>query len=73
MAKKKKETNSVGELKAKVVDLDQEIFSLRNTLALNRKLEKPHLLRLKRKEKARALTLLTQVERGSSTVAKKGA
>ena len=48
------------EITAKVTELDRAIFSLRNELAVNRKLEKPHLIRAKRKEKARLLTSLTQ-------------
>ena len=51
---------SVGELKAKASELDREIFDLRNELAFNRKIEKPHLIKAKKKEKARILTILTQ-------------
>lgn len=61
MKKKKGEAFSEKELQAKVYDLEKEIFSLRNELAVNRKLDKPHLLKEKRKEKARCLTLLTQM------------
>lgn len=53
----------VEELQAKVVELDRELFLLRNELALNRKLEKPHLLKAKRKEKARILTRITQQQK----------
>ena len=66
MAKKKKQElkdESVKELKEKVAVLDQEIFALRNELSWNRKLEKPHLLRVKRKEKARILTFLGMKQR----------
>jgi large subunit ribosomal protein L29 len=66
MAKKKKKESkehSTAELKAQALDLEREIFDLRNELALNRKLEKPHLLKAKRKEKARVLTLLTQKQK----------
>lgn len=51
---------SVDELKAKAQELDREIFDLRNELALNRKIEKPHLIKAKKKDKARILTILTQ-------------
>jgi large subunit ribosomal protein L29 len=54
---------SAEELQAKVADLDRELFLLRNELALNRKLEKPHLLKAKRKEKARILTRITQQQK----------
>ena len=60
MGKKKQEQGSVEEMQARVGDLDREIFQLRNELATQRKLEKPHLIKAKRKEKARILTLLTQ-------------
>jgi large subunit ribosomal protein L29 len=61
MAKKKeKEESSVKEMQAQVHVLDREIFQLRNELATQRKLEKPHLIKEKRKQKARILTLLTQ-------------
>ncbi len=64
MAKKKNKTElkeqSVVELNAQLRDLDREIFQLRNELSIQRKLEKPHLLKEKRKNKARILTILTQ-------------
>lgn len=61
MAKKKtKEESSVKEMQAQVLELEREIFQLRNELATQRKLEKPHLIKEKRKAKARILTLLTQ-------------
>ncbi len=62
MAKKQTEwkNQSIEELGEMVQDIEREIFSLRNDLVMNRKLEKPHLLKAKRREKARVLTLLTQ-------------
>ncbi len=61
MAKKKEKAEmSVKEMQAQVYDLDREIFQLRNELAVQRKLEKPHLIREKRKQKARILTQLTK-------------
>lgn len=66
MAKKKNgfKDLSIPELKAKVLELDREIFGLRNELSMQRKLEKPHQIREKRKDKARILTALTQKQRG---------
>lgn len=68
MVKKKKKTElkdqSIHELEAAVHHLDRELYALRNELAVNRKLEKPHQIKAKRKEKARVLTLLTQKQRG---------
>lgn len=58
---------SVEELKQRTVDLGKEIFSLRCTLAVQRKLEKPHLLKAKRKERARAFTFLTKKQKESVT------
>ena len=64
MAKKeKKDLSSPEEMSARVVELDREIFALRNELAMNRKLEKPHLIKAKRREKARILTVMTQQQR----------
>jgi large subunit ribosomal protein L29 len=63
MAKKKKKEikdQSVKELNAEVRELDREIFQLRNELATQRKLEKPHLIKEKRKNKARILTILAR-------------
>ena len=63
MAKKKKKEagdQSIAELQARARDLEREVFDLRNELSLNRKLEKPHLLKAKRREKARVLTILTR-------------
>ncbi len=45
---------------AQAHDLDREIFQLRNELATARKLEKPHQIKEKRKNRARILTILTQ-------------
>lgn len=61
--KKKKDAHSAEDMSVRVVELDREIFALRNELAMNRKLEKPHLIKAKRKEKARILTVMTQQQR----------
>ncbi|MBX9744958.1 MAG: 50S ribosomal protein L29 [Chlamydiales bacterium] len=61
MAKQEKISNlSLDELKTKATELDREIFELRNQLAFHRRLEKPHLMKAKKKERARILTVLTQ-------------
>lgn len=59
-AKEKKAFNerSVEELENLYKEYSTEIFNLRNELAVSRKLEKPHLLRTKKKERARVLTAL---------------
>lgn len=46
------------ELEATLGDLNKELFQLINEVKLARKAEKPHLLRQKKKEKARLLTIL---------------
>ncbi len=71
MAKKKANATdySVEEMSGRVVDLDKEIFALRNELAVNRKLDKPHLIKAKRREKARLLTIMTQKNNRSKEVA----
>lgn len=62
MKKKEFKDQSEKELLAQVTQLDREIFGLRNELAVQRKLDKPHLIRAKRKDKARILTILTQTK-----------
>lgn len=71
MAKKKKNDmneQSAKELQAQVHQLDREIFQLRNELATQRKLEKPHQIKEKRKTKARILTILTQKNKQKEAV-----
>ena len=46
------------ELQTLAFELQKEIFYLRNELKVSRKLEKPHLLREKKKMRARVLTIL---------------
>lgn len=62
-SKKEKNERSVKELQEAAVQLDHEIFIIRNELSWNRKIEKPHRLKEKRKEKARILTMLTMQQR----------
>ena len=62
MTKKKINLNDQQEheLSARLIDIDRELFALRNELAMNKKLDKPHLIRARRKEKAQILTNMTQ-------------
>lgn len=46
--------------------LSEEIFVLKNSLSYVRKLEKPHLLLQKKKERARVLTALNKKKRKES-------
>lgn len=70
MAKRNKELKdqSVHELQATAKQLDRELYLLRSELSMNRKVEKPHLLKAKRKDRARALTFLTQKQRSEKIV-----
>ena len=58
---------SAEELEVQLEDLHQEVFLLRNELKATRKLDKPHLLREKRRDRARVLTLMTERETGSAS------
>lgn len=51
---------SVDELRALYHDLSKEIFEFRNEIRINRKLEKPHALRKKKKDRARVMTAIRQ-------------
>lgn len=48
------------ELKARYEDLCREIFQLTSELRVSRKLQKPHQLKEKKKDRARILTVLCQ-------------
>lgn len=51
---------SVQELQALSVDLSKEMYRLRNELKVLRKLEKPHLLKHLKRDRARVLTVLRE-------------
>ena len=61
--KEEKEVKVQEDMIAQADMLQKEIFALRNEMAMHRKLEKPHLLKAKRHERARLLTLITQERR----------
>lgn len=48
------------ELQAVLQDLSKEIYVMRNEISMTRKIDKPHLLRKKKRDRARVLTLLNQ-------------
>ena len=58
------------ELKAVLEDLEKEIFLLRNELKVTRKLEKPHLLKDKKRTRARILTILKEKQTTKASDAK---
>jgi large subunit ribosomal protein L29 len=51
---------SVQELEAMSLDLSKQIYQMRNELKVSRKLEKPHLLKHLKKDRARVLTVLSE-------------
>ncbi len=53
---------TVEELRAQYRDLSREIFGLKNELSVTRKLDKPHLVREKKRDRARVLTAVRQKE-----------
>ena len=63
MLKAKNLTNQpIEELKIQYDNLCRDIFELMNELKLTRKLDKPHLIREKKRDRARILTILRQKE-----------
>jgi large subunit ribosomal protein L29 len=50
------------ELKAVYQDLSKELFQLRNEMKMTRKMEKSHLLRAMKKDRARVMTILREKE-----------
>lgn len=63
MAKAKElRDQSQEELKALCHDLSKELFQLRNETKVTRKSEKPHLVRAKKKDRARIMTILREKE-----------
>lgn len=51
---------SIEELQARSEDLLKDLFELESKLSVEKKLEKPHLIREKRRERARILTVLQE-------------
>ncbi len=54
---------AIEELQAMVQEISREIYELRNELRISRKLEKPHLLVSKKKDRARILTIISEKKR----------
>jgi large subunit ribosomal protein L29 len=51
---------AIEELEATFTETRKELFQLHNEMQQTKKIEKPHLLRQKRKEIARMLTVMTE-------------
>jgi len=54
------EAMSVEELQAQERDITRSIFDMTNELRVSRKLDKPHLLRNLKKDRARILTAISK-------------
>ena len=50
----------IDQLKSLIDDINKDLFELREQLAVNKKLQKPHLLRDKKKDRARAILALSE-------------
>ena len=57
---------SVEELKARLEETKREIYEFRNEMKRTRKLEKPHLLREKKKDIAKLNTIIREKELATS-------
>lgn len=57
---KEYQDQSSDELRAQFHDLSKEIFEMRNEISTSRKIDKPHLIGLKKRNRARILTLLAK-------------
>lgn len=53
---------TVEELKAIYQDLSRELFQMRNEMKVTRKIEKSHLVRDKKRHRARVMTVLREKE-----------
>ncbi len=63
MAKPKElRDQTIEELKAIYQDLSRELFQMRNEMKVTRKVEKSHLVRAKKKDRARVMTILREKE-----------
>ena len=51
---------SLDQIETLIEDLEKEIFALKNEMALAKKIDQPHLIREKRRIKARAKTILAR-------------
>ena len=51
---------TTGQLESMLEDLNREIYELKNQLSSARKLEKPHLLKEKKKDRARVMFILAE-------------
>ena len=57
---------SMEELQGQYEDICRDIFHLTSELRVTRKLDKPHLLKAKKKDRARVLTVMSQLKNQGS-------
>jgi ribosomal protein L29 len=57
---RKWDDESTEQLEVGVKNLREDLFNIRNELAINHKLEKSHMIKATRKDIARILTILTK-------------
>jgi large subunit ribosomal protein L29 len=57
---------SVVELEKLAVEVSKDVFELRNEKMITRKNEKPHVLREKKRDRARILTMIVQQQKESN-------
>ncbi|KPK33405.1 MAG: hypothetical protein AMS24_01225 [Chlamydiae bacterium SM23_39] len=50
----------IEQLEVLIEDLNKDIFNLKSQLALQKKIEKPHLIKEKRRDRARAIMILSE-------------
>jgi len=61
---KELKAQTLDELRTQVRDLSREIFEIKTEFSITRKLEKPHLLRAKKRDRARLMTIMNQKAQG---------
>lgn len=54
------ENQSAEELKATYIELSAKMFAFKNEISTTHKIDKPHLLRKAKRDRARVMTLLNQ-------------
>ncbi len=54
---------SLEELEGELASITKDLFRLANQLRASRKLDQPHLVKAKKKDRARLLTILTEKRR----------
>lgn len=53
---------SLEDLEFQCNELSRELFELKNEMKVNRKMERPHMVRQKKKDRARVMTVLREKE-----------